>query len=301
MKYLKIILLLIILSLVVYFNQDITNYIIENYIYYNESIYLEENNEYKLNYSFKYLENTNNFKVSNKTQLINALYTILNNGTSEFDFYCDYEECKNDIDSISKDETLSFINNFVHPYNSYKKVYLTVNSYNKISVSFEKTYTEYEIMQVENKINEIISSIITDDMTTKEKIIAFHDYIIDNTKYDSAYINANLDDINSPSHKATGVLFYNKALCGGYADIMSIFLNKLNIPNYLISSEYHVWNAVYLDNTWYHLDLTWDDPVTSDGTDIRLDKFLLITDDELSSYNTGYHNYDKNIYLEFSS
>lgn len=300
MKFLKLVPLLVILFLVCFYNQNITEYIIENFVYYNESVHLDEPNEYKLNYNFKYIKSINNFNVTNKEELVNALYTILNNGTRNFYFYCDYENCENDVNEIANNETLSVINNFVHPYNSYKKVFITINSYNKINVTFEKTYTDIEITLIEKKLNEIIPTIINDEMTDKEKIIAFHDYIINNTKYDSEYINQNLDDINSPSHKATGILFYNKALCGGYADIMSIFLNKLNIPNFLVSSEYHIWNAIYIDNDWYHIDLTWDDPVTSNGSDIKLDKFLLIKNDTLNSYNTGYHNYDKNIYLEFN-
>ena len=77
-----------------------------------------------------------------------------------------------------------------------------------------------------------------------------------------------------------------------------IFLNKLDVPNYRISSENHVWNLVYLDGNWYHLDLTWDDPVTENNTNIRLDNFLLITTDQLEQLDTGYHVYDKSVYLE---
>ena len=300
MKYLKLIPLLVLLFLVARYNKEITQYVIENFVYYDESLYLEEPNEYKLDYDFSYIKNTDNFKATNKEDLKNIIYTILNNGSDSFYFYCDYEGCSNDVNEIANSESLSIINNFVHPYNSYKKVFISINNYDKVNVIFEKTYEKEEINLIENKLEQIISNIITDNMTDKEKIIAFHDYIINNTKYDSEYINNSLNDIHSNSHKATGILFYNKALCGGYADVMSIFLNKLKIKNYLISSEYHVWNALYLDNNWYHLDLTWDDPVTSNGSDIKLDKFLLISNDLLNSYNTGYHEYDKNVYLEFN-
>lgn len=299
LRYLKLIPFLALLFITSYYNNDITQYIIDNFIYYNENIYLSEPNKYKLNNNFRYIENTNNFYVNNKRHLFNVLYTILNNGDDSFYFYCNYDNCENDLDEISKNETLSIINNYVHPFNTYKKVYLTINSQRKIEITFDKTYTQEEIVSIENAIDTIINTITTDNMSDKEKIIAFHDYIINTTKYDSAYIDNNLNDVSSLSHKATGVLFYNKALCGGYADVMSIFLNKLNIPNYLISSEYHIWNALYLDGNWYHLDLTWDDPITNNGTDIRLDKFLLITDEQLKSYNTGYHNYNEELYLEF--
>lgn len=300
MKYLKLVPLILILILVYFYKNDISNHIVEKFVYYNESISIKNYNPYKLNYEYKYVKNIKDFKVNNKNDLINAIYTILNSGTEEFYFYCNYEKCKNDVDELANSETLSFINNYVHPYNSYKKVSFEINSLNKINIKFEKTYTPSEIELIEKKLDEIIPNIINDNMNDKEKIIAFHDYVINNSKYDSSYVENDLKDIDNPSHKATGILFYNKALCGGYADIMSIFLNRLNIPNFLVSSEYHVWNAVYLDG-WYHLDLTWDDPVVKDGSDIRLDKFLLISDYTLNSYNTGYHEYDKNIYLEFNS
>ena len=296
---LKLTPLLIILFLVAFYNENITRFVIENFVYYNKNTEII-NNEYALNYNYLYVSNVTDFSVIDKKDLLNTLYTILNSGEEEFSFYCDYEDCTNDLNTLINTNSLSTINNFVHPYNSYKKVYVTINSYNKVTVSFIKTYSNDDIKNIENKIDEITNNIITDEMSNKEKIVAFHNYIIDNAKYDSDYINDNLNDINSPSHTAMGILFNGKALCGGYADVMSIFLNKLNIPNFLVSSEYHVWNAVYLDNNWYHLDLTWDDPVTNDKKDIRLDKFLLISDSTLTSFNTGFHEFDRNIYLEFN-
>ena len=79
---------------------------------------------------------------------------------------------------------------------------------------------------------------------------------------------------------------------------MAIFLNKIGIPNYKISGEDHVWNLVYLDGKWLHLDLTWDDPVTSNGENILLDKFFLITTDELKALNTGYHDFNEEYFVE---
>ena len=37
------------------------------------------------------------------------------------------------------------------------------------------------------------------------------------------------------------------------------------IINYKISNDEHIWNLVYLDEKWYHLDLTWDDPIITGG------------------------------------
>ena len=294
---LKLFPLLVVLLLVLLFHDSITNYIIEKIIFSKE-IYIETPNQYTLNYSFKYVQTTDDFIADNKQELLNILYTSLNNGTTNFYFYCHYDACQNDLTTITDPQNLVNINNYVHPYNSYRRVSISINSFDKVTINVEKSYTNDNIKTIKKKIEEISSEIIRDDMSNKEKIIAFHDYIIDHTVYDSAYVTTNLNDIDNPSHKAIGPLFFGTSLCGGYADVMAIFLNKLNIPNYRISSAEHIWNFVYLDNNWYHLDLTWDDPVTDDGSNIRLNTFLLITTDQLEDLNTNYHIYDKNIYPE---
>ena len=81
---------------------------------------------------------------------------------------------------------------------------------------------------------------------------------------------------------------------------MALFLNRLNIPNYKVASNTHVWNALFLENAWIHLDLTWDDPVTENGKDTLLHKFYLIDTASLEKYNITDHEFDKTIYEELS-
>ena len=112
-------------------------------------------------------------------------------------------------------------------------------------------------------------------MKIEEKIRLFHNEIISKTKYDQQYAVAIK---NTPglvnlleSHKASGVIKNNIALCSGYTDIMSIYLTRLKIPNFKIATSEHIWNAVYLNNQWLHLVLTWYDPVTSNGHSVILE------------------------------
>ena len=79
-------------------------------------------------------------------------------------------------------------------------------------------------------------------------------------------------------------------------------LTKFNIPNYKISSDNHVWNAVYLNGTWLHLDVTWDDPTTNTGEDMLLHDYFLIDDSSLFTYddvNLREHTYNYDVFLEF--
>ena len=79
------------------------------------------------------------------------------------------------------------------------------------------------------------------------------------------------------------------------------FINKLNIRNYKISTTEHIWNAVYMNDSWFHIDLTWDDPVTDTGEPMLLDEFFLINQDELVNKKTGQHNFEELVYKEIAT
>ena len=68
-----------------------------------------------------------------------------------------------------------------------------------------------------------------------------------------------------------------------------LFLNRFNIPNIKIASKNHIWNLVYIEDNWYHLDLTWDDPLLEDGREIIDYSYFLITTEELYSKDDNQH------------
>lgn len=296
-KIFKLFILLLLFFVVLYNREPIEKFIIKQYIYFDKPV-INDKNDYYLPYDFEFIQETDNFEVTSVEHLKQVLYTFLNNGWDDFSFYCTYEECINDLNNLSAKEEYILLNNFVHPYNSYRKLYVSANSFGRVHFSIERIYSEEEIQLLNNEIDKIIKENITDNMSQKEQVKVFHDYIVEHSKYDSEYIDADKSDINSPSHSAIGVLVNHKALCGGYTDIMAIFLNRLNIPNYKISTDNHIWNLVNIDGKWLHLDATWDDPVLDTGEELILDKFFLITTEKLKSFKTEYHGFDKNIFKE---
>ena len=185
----------------------------------------------------------------------------------------------------------------MHPYNSFKNIKISVTNYGKITLTITHIYNNDEISIVNEEIDKIIKENINDTMNNNEKIKVFHDYIVNNTKFDTEIENSS-DRLNSTSYTAYGLLINHKAICGGYTDTMAIYLDKLNIPNIRISTNEHVWNLVNIDSTWLNLDVTWDDPVTSNGTDMLMYDYYLIDTNTLLSKDTTQHNFNKNIYLE---
>jgi len=301
-KIFSFLILILLFFLIINYREKVVSFILKEFIYKNEIAEFVPN-QYFYNKDYDYVKLTDDFIIKNKDDIKNTIYTVLNGGVLEFNLYCDeeYLECLDDFEKMSTDyDVLANINNLVHPYNSYNELYISTNSFGKINIKVSKLYSDSEIEEINLKIEQIKQNIITDDMSTREKIRAFHDYIINNTKYDvemstKLMENPNVKNVNN-SNKANGVLNNNLALCSGYTDLMAIFLSSINIPNYKISTEQHIWNAIFVDNNWYHLDLTWDDPITNTFEDLLIHDFFLITTSELEQKDTSKHNYNKTVY-----
>ena len=299
MKKLMFVLFIFICILVFQNKTKITEYIFLNYVYKNEFNYINDNEYKKEDFYFK---STTNYLPDNKEDILRIIYTSLNIVYDKFNFFCknDYSSCWKDVETLLNDEdVLSVINNFIHPFNSYERLNVSFNGIGKISVSVDKQYNENDIIILNNIVNEIYESLITDNMSDSEKIRVIHDYIIENTKYDKVKADDLKNNTNNSiysSDTAYGPLIEGYGICSGYTDAMALFLNKMNIPNYKISSKEHVWNYVYVDGKWLHLDLTWDDPVIIPEEDRINHDYFLITTNELLEKETEEHNFNKNIF-----
>ena len=285
-------------------NIDIILETVKKFMYADREVVIPESNDWKKDDKFMYFTESEDFVPNSYDELVQIFYSTLNNGWSEFTFYCgeEYESCLEDIATLSNDvEFLSDMNNYVHPYNSYTTIKTLYDDTGEITLKIDKLYSNEEIIKLDKDIDELLKANINDSMSNRDKIKTMHDVIINNTKYDQEM--AKNDKSAYDSTRINGVLYDHYGICSGYTDIMSVILTKLDIPNFKISSSDHVWNAVYLDGNWYHLDLTWDDPISSSGRNILLHDYFLIDNVELNRLDNVSkkqdHMYDKEIYLEF--
>lgn len=292
--------MLTIFSLCIIYNDEIINYTANHFIKSNQTTTLLVNNSYASNKNYSFVQITDSFEPTNRQDILNIYYTIINSGMTDFTFYCpeEYKNCIEEIDNISNDQNLlSTINNYVPVYNSFQNIETEFDTIGKVDIHIIHTYTSSQITEIENITTSIINNNITSSMTNEEKIKAIHDYIINTTKYDKERSDNKVKQYHSDT--AYGALIENYAICGGYSDSMKLFLDKFGIDNYKITSENHVWNLVKMDDSkWYHLDLTWDDPVTSTGEDVLEYSYFLITTDELKNLEAEQHYFDKTIFTE---
>ena len=300
-KYIVLLFLVILFGFAFAFRKPLYNLYRTYFVKEEKEVTLTASNDYTRDYDFNYVKRTDDFTPSNYQDLLNIYYTVLNSGEEEFSFYCtdEYSECINDVDSLANNQkVLSTINNFVHPFNSFRHLETSYDDYGKVTLKIEHIYSNNDIKLINAKVEEIEKEIWNSSMSNEDKIKEAHNYIINNSKYDKDRSDNNI--VKYKSDTAYGSLLEGYSLCGGYTDAMELFLEDMGIKSYKISSENHVWNAVYLNDAWYHLDLTWDDPITTDGSDILEYNFFLITTSELSELEGEQHNYDKNVYSELA-
>ncbi len=279
------------------------------------TLVIENSNEYTKDTDYLYVQRTKDYIPYSYQDLLNIYYSVINNGWNQFTFYCpkEYTNCLNDISNISEDELiLTHLNNYIHPFNSFTNIRTSINENGEITLYIYYLYNEDEIKIIDEKTDELLNNLITSDMDDYTKLKTIHDYIINNVKYDVERNEENSSDYSS--YTAYGPLFEGYATCNGYTDLMAIFLTKLGFNNYKVattpdeisySSTGHIWNALYYDNSWVHIDLTWDDPVSSDQKDYLFHTYFLVTTEAMEEADKGEtvieeHNFNKLFYLEFN-
>ncbi len=113
-------------------------------------------------------------------------------------------------------------------------------------VTFEKTVSSY--------ISDI--NLNSSQYEIQKKI---HDRICKNVVYSSDSANA---------HNAYGALVEGRAVCDGYAKAYQYLLFRCKINAHMVSGvatdsrgqrSNHAWLLVYIDGSYYHSDITWDD------------------------------------------
>ncbi len=133
-----------------------------------------------------------------------------------------------------------------------------------------------------------ITATIDKRMSDAEKALAVHDWFALHYAYDTP---ASLTGLATEAHRIDGLFIEKKAVCQGYALGYIYVLNKLGINANYVASEgmKHAWNMVEIDDAWYHVDVTWDDPVEDSLGNVSHDNFLL-SDAEIAATSPDPHH-----------
>lgn len=120
------------------------------------------------------------------------------------------------------------------------------------------------INATEAKVSEALTW-IPNNATRFQIVQALHDYLVRNCVYDRSAVN----EVISPSRTAYGALANGKAVCQGYSLAFKLLLRRAGVHAVYVGSDsmQHAWNMVQMENNgWYHVDVTWDDPILHTST-----------------------------------
>ena len=135
--------------------------------------------------------------------------------------------------------------------------------------------TEKAAMQqeIDAKTANILQTLST--LSDYEKVKTCYEYLINNSKY----------DLNLSQQGCYPVLAKGRGVCSSYTSAFNYLMGKSGMQTIYASGtskgENHAWSLVKLSDGWYQVDVTWGDPVTSDGHDVLSYDYLLLDDSEM--------------------
>ena len=142
----------------------------------------------------------------------------------------------------------------------------------------------------ENVMRVIYAEYVRPELSDYEKVVQANKWLVQNVKYDyENYLNGT---IPWESYTADGAFVNGLAVCNGYALAFQEIMNHYEIPCVKVTSwaMNHAWNAVQIKGHWYHVDVTWNDPIVNgsmENTNVYTN-YLLVSDNEFE----GHYAYD---------
>lgn len=126
-----------------------------------------------------------------------------------------------------------------------------------------------------------------------DRVKAAHDYIVKNCTYNKAAIEN--DTLVDDDFTVYGTLVKGVSVCEGYARTFKMLMDIAGVDCIMVTGTVgeeavsHAWNMVKLDNDWYHVDVTFDDPYPETSEIVYL--YFNVTDEIMAKD----HSWNKNV------
>jgi len=150
---------------------------------------------------------------------------------------------------------------------------------------------EESIAEKTKELSDVVDNVVSEASKLEsdyEKAKYVHDYIVENVSYDEEGYSAlqQGEKVDELMYSAYGNLVNGKSVCAGYAKAFQLIMKSMGVEcGYItgmgVTSEgpgAHAWNYIKIDDEYYFVDVTWDDPTCPEGYEqdgIRYDYFLI--------------------------
>ena len=144
----------------------------------------------------------------------------------------------------------------------------------------EETYSDEQVLQMRAEFRSRAQwylDKVDDSMSDFDKALILHDELALNASY---LITGETYDL----------MVNDVGKCYGYSECYSYLLAQVGVDTEIVGSDpmNHQWNKVKIDGSYYHVDLTWDDPLP-DKIGYVNHTFFLLSDAAIEGYEANPH------------
>ena len=166
--------------------------------------------------------------------------------------------------------------------------------FNSTIIHSKSTYTylgsmKEDYQQLNDKVDDILNHVIAGN--DYETIKNIHDFLIDNITYDNkTYEEVSSRSIEHSLHNdILAALIENKTLCNGYASAFQMLVSRAGYNCSLVAGRCnnnpHSWNFIEINNNWYQVDVTFDEMILEDNTEIGPSYEYFLASDDVMNIN----------------
>lgn len=154
---------------------------------------------------------------------------------------------------------------YTHYYDQTRGEYVVADVY-PVYYSYEGQTLE-EVIAEYNALMEELYALGSMEWSDLETALFYHDYLTAYYEYDLDY---NIYD-------AYGFLKNKKGVCQAYMLVFRALMDHFDVVSTYAQSNNinHIWNVVFIDGGWFHIDATWDDPTYDRPGRARHEYFLI--------------------------
>ncbi|MBE6754514.1 MAG: hypothetical protein E7559_09260 [Ruminococcaceae bacterium] len=162
--------------------------------------------------------------------------------------------------------------------------------YNFHDGNYMSLYTNYSYGELTQRIGALEDNValalreIPGGLNEYDRELIIHDIIVRDVQYDVEAAEQEGESLVEPS-SSYGALVNKMALCSGYSHAAKLLLNRVGISCTTIKGmsmgTAHMWNLVNIDDNWYHLDVTWNDPITYSEEPLRYYDYFNLNDENI--------------------
>ena len=262
----------------------------------------------------KAIENQKTFDINTKDELISQVYSYIfdcldkrlenfsfvatGNGVSSFkpaDFLNNKNVFENKVfEEYCKLATSDYNGIILKGYTITKTAWNNSNDKErsvKLSLSYKISWGEDDAQfdATENYCKETAYQLTKNLNDDYSKVFAIHNFIVENYSYDTKGESQNRDTYHMPYE----MMINSTGVCSAYAGMFYKMLSFAGIENRIVlngaytfdkkdNQTLHAWNIVKVEQQWFHIDITWDDPVTLPFINASNTKYFLKSDSEIA-------------------